>query len=154
MMNAKRRKILAVASAGGHWVQLSRLYPLFKEHDVQFVTTMKGSAAPVQGMTVTIVKDASRQDKLGLLMLTAQLVSLLVRHRPQIVISTGAAPGYLALRLGKVFGARTIWIDSIANVEELSLSGKMASGCADLWLTQWPHLLKRYDKLQFKGAVL
>ena len=35
-----------------------------------------------------------------------------------MVISTGAAPGYFAMRFAKWLGRRTIWIDSIANVEQ------------------------------------
>ena len=69
-----------------------------------------------------------------------QILWILLRTRPHIVVSTGAAPGYFAVRLGKLLGARTIWIDSIANVEKLSLSGQRIGRHADLWLTQWPHL--------------
>ena len=60
--------------------------------------------------------------------------------RPDVVISTGAAPGYFALRLGKMLRAQTIWLDSLANVETLSQAGEMAGPYADLWLTQWPEL--------------
>jgi len=37
-----------------------------------------------------------------------------------VIVSTGAAPGYFAIVLGRLFGARTIWIDSMANIENLS----------------------------------
>jgi hypothetical protein len=63
-----------------------------------------------------------------------------VRTRPDVVVSTGAAPGYFALRIGKILGARTVWIDSIANAEALSRTGTLVRPWADLWLTQWPHL--------------
>jgi hypothetical protein len=56
------------------------------------------------------------------------------------VVSTGAAPGYVALRIAHVLRAQTIWLDSIANIAELSLSGAKVGRYADLWLTQWPHL--------------
>jgi hypothetical protein len=75
------------------------------------------------------------------------------RERPDVVISTGAAPGYIAIRLGRLLGARTMWIDSIANVEEMSLSGSKALRCAGLCLTQWEHLA-RPDGPHYKGAVL
>jgi hypothetical protein len=39
-----------------------------------------------------------------------------------------------------MLGARTVWLDSIANVEILSRAGRLAGPIADLWLTQWPHL--------------
>jgi hypothetical protein len=69
------------------------------------------------------------------------------------VISTGAAPGYFALRFGKLIRARTIWLDSIANAEELSTAGKKVQRYADLWLTQWTHLATTAGP-RFGGAVL
>ena len=66
---------------------------------------------------------------------------------------TGAAAGFLMCFWGKIFGAKVIWIDSIANVDELSMAGQMAGKFADLWLTQWPHLA-RADGPEYAGAVL
>ena len=57
-----------------------------------------------------------------------------------LTITTGVAPGYFAVRIGKWLGARVVWVDSVANAEELSLSGHKAGSFVDLWLTQWPHL--------------
>jgi hypothetical protein len=79
----------------------------------------------------------------------------MIKHRPDVVISTGAASGYFALRIGKLFGAKTIWLDSIANAEELSLSGAKVQKHADLWLTQWEHLANPQEGgPEYKGAVL
>ena len=71
---------------------------------------------------------------------------------PGVVVSTGAAPGYLAIRFARMLGARTVWIDSIANVEELSMSGRDGQRDADLCLTQWPHLAG--GPVRYLGAVL
>jgi len=147
-------RILAVASAGGHWVQLSRLAPAFEGGRVHFVTTMKGTDAPLPGAKLTVVADASRTDKLALTLLVLQLTWVILVERPNVVVTTGAAPGLLALHIGKILGARTVWIDSIANVDQISLSGSLASRCADLWLTQWPHLASTHERLQYRGAVL
>ncbi len=68
------------------------------------------------------------------------VVALVVRVRPRVIVSTGAAPGFFALRIGSLIGAKTLWVDSFANAEELSLSGRKASKFADLALTQWKHL--------------
>jgi hypothetical protein len=81
------------------------------------------------------------------------VVGLLIRVRPDVVVSTGAALGYFAVRFGRWFGARTIWVDSVANAEELSMSGQMAGRHADLWLTQWPHLAREQGPA-FLGSVL
>jgi hypothetical protein len=77
---------------------------------------------------------------------------VVLRERPTVVVSTGAAPGYLAIRCARLLGARTVWIDSVANVEELSMSGRLASTTVDLCLTQWPHLAK--GRVRYMGAVL
>jgi hypothetical protein len=69
------------------------------------------------------------------------------------VITTGAAPGYFAVRIGKLLGARVVWVDSIANAEELSLSGQKAGSFVDLWLTQWPQLARECGPKHF-GNVL
>ena len=70
-----------------------------------------------------------------------------------MVISTGAAPGYFAVRIGRMLGARTLFLDSIANAEELSLSANLARRHCDLVLTQWPHLAEQ-DGPQYRGSVL
>jgi UDP-N-acetylglucosamine:LPS N-acetylglucosamine transferase len=81
------------------------------------------------------------------------LFKIIRYERPNFIISTGAAPGVIALAVGKLFGARTIWLDSIANTEKLSLSGKIAGKFVDLWLTQWEHLSSDRGP-KFWGSVL
>ena len=70
-----------------------------------------------------------------------------------MIITTGAAPGFLALVIGRVMGCRTCWIDSIANIEELSLSGRKARRWSTLWLTQWKHLA-RSEGPRYVGNVI
>lgn len=99
------------------------------------------------------VTGANRWQKVRLLWSLCQIVFILLRARPDVLITTGAAPGFFALRFARLLGVRTIWVDSIANAEELSLSGQMAGPHADLWLTQWEHLA-RPDGPAYHGAVL
>lgn len=156
------KKILAVASTGGHWVQLLRLREAWKGLDVTYVTTDPGVRPVLEQMAraageppprLLIIEEGNRWQKRRLLRQVLQLAGIMLRIRPDAVISTGAAPGYFALRLGRLVGARTIWIDSIANADELSLSGQKVGRYADLWLTQWPHLA-RDDGPRYLGSVL
>lgn len=134
-------------------MQLLRLRPAFEGCDVVFATAKEGYRADVGGSPFHVIVDANRSNKIGLLKSAWSIFSLLRRERPDVVISTGAAPGFFALKLGKLMGIRTIWVDSIANAEELSMSGAKAGSCADLWLTQWPHLASDGGP-QWKGNVL
>jgi exopolysaccharide biosynthesis glucuronosyltransferase PssD len=152
MTRTRPQRILAVASSGGHWVQLSRLAPAFEGHDVAYLTTdpqHRENAAPARFYSVV---DANRWEKFKLARSAVKILFVLLREHPDVVVSTGAAPGYLALRLASLMGARTVWIDSVANVDELSMSGRMASAKADLCLTQWPHLAG--GRIGYEGTVL
>jgi UDP-N-acetylglucosamine:LPS N-acetylglucosamine transferase len=152
MDGSRQQRILAVASSGGHWVQLRRLAPAFEGQDVTYLTTHRGHRAEVGQAPFYAVNDANLWNKLALVRCALKIFWVLLRVRPSVVVSTGAAPGYLAIRCARLLGARTVWIDSIANVEELSMSGRMASATADLCLTQWPHLARGH--IRYIGAVL
>ena len=152
-MREQRKHILAVASGGGHWIQLCRLEPVFAGHRTSYVSTQSGYRSDVGDARFYTVPNASRWNKVGVILLALRMLWILIRVRPQVVISTGAAPGYFALRFGKLLGARTVWLDSLANVEEMSHSGQRVRRFADLWLTQWEHLAGP-DGPQFAGAVL
>jgi hypothetical protein len=147
-------KILALSSGGGHWVQMLRLRPAFEGCEVVFATVKEGYREDVADAEFRVVPDSNRWNKFALVKTALAILLLLWRERPDVVISTGAAPGYFAIRLGGLMGARTVWVDSVANAEELSLSGEKAGGCADLWLTQWPHLAEGDKRLRYLGSVL
>jgi exopolysaccharide biosynthesis glucuronosyltransferase PssD len=146
-------KVLAVASSGGHWVQLRRVIPAFANSEVVYVTVLESYRSQVPENKFYSVNDATRWNKLALIRLALKLAWIILKEKPSVVISTGAAPGYFAILLGRWFGARTIWIDSMANIEELSMSGSRAGRYADLWLTQWPHLAKA-EGPHYGGSVL
>lgn len=154
MANKERKtRILAVSSGGGHWIQLLRLRPAFADKEVTFASVGGGGAADVAPARYHAIPDANRAQKLKLIWLLVRLGWLVLRLRPDVVISTGAAPGYFAVRMGRMLGARTLFLDSIANAEELSLSAHLARRHCDLVLTQWPSLAER-DGPQYRGSVL
>src|SRR3954453_21539602 len=115
MGESDRHRILAVASVGGHWIQLGRLSEAFVDSDTLYVTTVAGETAPSGDRPVATITDASRNEPWRIILATFQLALLMLRFRPEAVITTGAAPGYVALRLAKLRGCRTVWLDSIAN---------------------------------------
>lgn len=149
----RQRRVLAIASGGGHWVQLLRLRPAFEGHRVAYVTVRETYRSDIGDARFHVVNDATRWDKIGLVKMALKLAWILVRERPHVIVSTGAAPGYFAIRFGRLLGARTVWLDSIANIEEISMTGRLVGKHADLWLTQWQHLASP-DGPKCEGAVL
>lgn len=141
MSRSRKPRVLAVASGGGHFVQLRRMRPAWAHCEVHYLSTLADYARELEpGARLHLVNDANRWDKIGVARMAMRVAWTLVKLRPDVIVSTGAAAGYFALRFGKMMGARTIWVDSIANAEELSLTGRMVEKYADLWLTQWPDL--------------
>lgn len=158
----KRPSVLAIASKGGHWVQLLRLRPAWDGCVVSYVSTDGGYQGEVlrdaqeraqPEPAFYSVPDANRWSKLALLRQFFAVIRILLAVRPDVIVTTGASPGFFAIFLGRFIGARTIWIDSIANADELSLSGQKAGRFASLWLTQWEHLAKPNGPFH-QGGVL
>lgn len=147
-------KVLVATSAGGHWVQMRRLLPAFAGCELLFAGTADRLDADLGPASYTRLRNVSRSDPLGFLVVAWQLARLVRRERPAAVVTTGAAPGLVALAAAKLLaGSRTVWIDSIANSERMSLSGRLARPVADLRLVQWPHLA-RPGGPEHWGAVL
>ena len=85
-MARARRRILAVSSGGGHWVQLNRVIPAFEGHQLAFVTVDPAYRSDVGAHRFYTVRDATRWSRVGLLIMALQLLWILVRERPDVVI--------------------------------------------------------------------
>jgi UDP-N-acetylglucosamine:LPS N-acetylglucosamine transferase len=149
----KPRRVLAVASGGGHWVQLMRLRPAFAGAEVHYATVDRSAADMVAPAPVHLYPDANKDTKLRLMLTALKLAVIVLRVRPHVVVSTGAAGGYLAIRIARLLGARTMFLDSIANTRQLSVSARLAQRAADLVLSQWPAVAKA-NGAEYRGAVL
>jgi UDP-N-acetylglucosamine:LPS N-acetylglucosamine transferase len=153
-MKNQPRRILAIASGGGHWVELMRLKPAFEGLDVAYASVFAASAGDVPGHRFYSFDDVSRFRKARIVSVFWQITRIVLRERPSVVITTGSFPALMALGVARtLLGARTIWIDSVANCQALSTSGRLARRVADIWLTQWPHLTTP-DGPEHWGAVL
>lgn len=149
-----QKRLLLIASGGGHWIELTRLAEAFRDCHCEFVSTAPNLIAPVGERPVIKVTDGSRDTLRALVSSCFQLWRIIRSRRPDVVISTGAAPGAIALYIAKLHGIRTIWIDSVANSDQLSLSGRAVRPVVDLCLTQWPNLASREAGIRYFGRVL
>ena len=146
-------KLLAISSGGGHWVQLLRLRPAFVGCRVLYATVANEYRSDVVGEQFQMIPDANRWRKFALLRSAVAVLIVILRFNPDVVVTTGAAPGYLGALIGKMLGSRVIWVDSAANVEKISLSGRLAALFVDLCLTQWQHLERPNGPLYY-GSVI
>jgi UDP-N-acetylglucosamine:LPS N-acetylglucosamine transferase len=150
---SKRPVVLAVSSGGGHWVQMCRLAPAFAGAEVHYATTDASAAEVIGSQRLHVYPDANKDTPLRLALCVLRLAWIVFRLRPQIVVSTGAAGGFLAIRLARLIGARTMFIDSIANARELSISARLSLGVADRVLSQWPGVAA-ITGAEYRGALI
>lgn len=135
--------------------QLLRLAECWDGHETFCVTTTEVVRDKLRRFgEVYVVGECNREYPLRFLKVLMRCIKVTLVQRPDVVISTGAAAGCIMCFLGKLRGAKIIWLDSITNVERMSLSGRMVRYVADLCLVQWPELVDKYRVVEYEGSVI
>jgi len=158
---ARPLKLAVGASAGGHANELLILLDAARQvWPVQpsvFVTTMDITAQGFakRGMEpVHVIGEADRRKPLQALLVLWRALRVAWRERPDVVVTTGSMPLAVFCIWAKLLGAKIVWIDSVAQVETMSVSGRVMRRIADLCLVQWPELVARYPGVEYVGEVL
>lgn len=154
-MPDKKMKICLAASAGGHLTQLLKLAKSWNDYDAFFVTTSEVVQEKLSNQgTVYVVGESNRQHPLKVFKVLIRCIRIILNEKPDVIISTGAAVGCITCVLGKIMGAKIIWVDSITNIEKLSLSGRLIRPIADLFLAQWQQLARQYQNVKYAGRII
>lgn len=149
-------KICYVASSGGHWEELMCLKELFERYDSFYITESGGQAAESQLYPIYTVPQINRKEK-GFVLHFGKIVKEALRifskEKPDIVITTGALIAFPFCLIGKIKGAKIIYIESFARICEPSLTGRLCYFFADLFLVQWKELMTKYPKAKYVGGI-
>lgn len=154
------KKVLFIASTGGHLSELLQLKDSFKKYDFNIITEKTASTEDLRykyngrvNFLVFGTKDHkfSYVFKLGYNILKSIL--LYFKIRPQYIVTTGTHTAVPMCYIGKLFGSKVIFIETFANSETKTLSGKIIYPIADLFIVQWESMLKLYPKAVCKGWI-
>ena len=141
-------KVLFCSSPGGHWVQLQRVAELLTCKESLFI-----KANPIgQAESGTGLEDFSIRELWRGVRQFPRARRIVKEYSPDIVLSTGAAPGLLLLLAARLSGCQCIWVDSVANSRRLSLSGRAACLFCQHVLTQWPELAR--GRVRYLGRLI
>ncbi len=148
------RSCVATASAGGHMVELLQLLNYLDFPQVEhFISTHELQRISLEKRaTTSIVGECNRKTPFRMIKVFFQTAKLAKKLKPKVVISTGALPSAFFCYHAHRKGADIIWIDSIANVRELSMSGRFVKKFATASFTQWENLAD--EKTLYKGSLL
>ncbi len=151
----RKLKICVAASAGGHMSQLLKLAESWEGRQTFYMTTLSSIwSVQEKQARVYVVGECNREHLVRVIVVLFKCMRVILRERPDVVISTGAAVGCIVCFLGKLLGAKIVWIDSITNVDQISLSGRMVRHIADLFLVQWPELVEKYKNVEYVGEIV
>ncbi|MFM6932087.1 MAG: glucuronosyltransferase [Novosphingobium sp.] len=151
--DAAKGRVLCVSSGGGHWQQLTALRSAWEGRDTCYACT-----TPINDETLGIsnfaqIPDCNRNTVQKIFLSIPSYIRVFRQFKPATIVSTGALPGLFFIVMGKLTGATTVWVESIANSERLSLSGTVASYIVDRFFVQAEHLADGKRRI-YAGSVL
>ena len=56
--------------------------------------------------------------------------------------------------IGKLFKAKIIYIETLAKIDSLSITGKNVYKIADKFYVQWKSLADKYEKAEYIGRLM
>lgn len=145
---------LLVASSGGHLLELSKLkdgWPPGDRHWVTFDTV--DARSMLAGENVSYAAHPTNRNLPNLLRNVVLAARLLRSLRPYAVLTTGAGVAVPFCWLGRLLGARVVYIESFARIDGPSLTGRLVHPVATDFFVQWPAVQQHFRKAQFKGAL-
>ncbi len=150
----KNIKVCLVGSSGGHLTHLYMLKPFWKDMDRFWVTFDKTDAN-------SILKDEkvyhcyfpTNRNIKNLLKNTILAIKVLHKEKPNLIISSGAAVAVPFFWLGKLRGAKTIYIEVFDRIDKPTLTGKLVYPVTDKFIVQWDEMKKVYPKSENLGSI-
>lgn len=152
---ARERPILLVASNGGHLLQLVQLKDAWDRSRRIWVTFDKpDSRSLLAGEEVIYAFHPTNRNLLNLLRNLALALRVVWRLRPAAVVSTGAGVAVPFCYVARGAGARVVYIESFSRIEQPSLTGRLVHPVAHRFFVQWPELVSRFPKAEYRGSLL
>lgn len=147
-------KVCLVGSSGGHLTHLYMLKPIWENKERFWVTFNKTDAN-------SILKDEkvyhcffpTNRNLVNLIRNTFLAIKLLHKEKPDLIISSGAAVAVPFFYLGKLCGAKTVYIEVFDRIDKPTLTGKLVYPVTDKFIVQWDEMKKIYPKSINLGSI-
>ena len=150
------RKICFTASSGGHLEEISRLKEIERNYDSFLLTEENHFCELKFCRKVYYTKQLRRHEiwfPVRYLILFIRSFCILLKEKPDCIISTGALVTFPICLLGKILGKKIIYIESFARVDRISTTGRWMEKIADLFIVQWEELLQFIPDAVYGGSL-
>ena len=144
-----------MASSGGHLAELLELAGEYQRESRHWVTFDRPDARLLlAGESLDYAYSPTNRHVGNLIRNTFLAFGLVARLRPDAVITTGAGVGVPFVYAARALGKRAIYVESLARINRLSLSGRLVYPVASHFFVQWPELADRHRKCRYLGAIV
>ena len=157
-------RICLECAEGGHLDEMLSVIDAFEGHDVFFVTTRAETTEDLWKIAKVYYAREQYNVKHRVFIIPIELFymvkllfscsKILLKEKPQVIVSTSGGSTIPLCYLGKFFGVKIIYIESMARINQPSGTGRIIHPIADLFLVQWESMLKFYRKAKYWGRVI
>lgn len=131
-------RILLVASPGGHLLQMLALEPAWSGLRRTWVTLRRPDAIDLLADEDVVFAHGPTVRNIPNLLRNLWLAwGTIRRDRPNVILSTGAALAVPFFVVGRLFGVRLVYVESLTRVNELALSGRLVYPLTNTFFVQW-----------------
>ena len=149
-----------ISSTGGHLDELMQLKPMFKKYNYHLITEKDKSTESLKekyGKKVSYLVYGTRKQLFKYIFIfiynIIKSLMLYIKHRPQFIITTGTHTAVPICYIGKIFGSKIIYIETFANIDKKTLTGRLIYPIANLFIVQWEEMVKLYPKAKLGGSI-
>ena len=147
-------KICLVGSSGGHLTHLYMLNPFWEGKDRFWVTFDKEDARSLlEGERFYPCYYPTNRSLKALIKNTKIAWRVLRKEKPDLIVSSGAAVAVPFFYLGKMMGAKTVYIEVFDRIDKPTMTGKMVYPVADRFIVQWDEQKQVYPKAVNLGSI-
>ena len=147
-------KVCLVGSSGGHLTHLYMLKPFWENKERFWVTFDKEDARSLLENEKMYSCYFPTNRSLKALAINTKLAwQVLRKEKPDLIISSGAAVAVPFFYLGKILGAKLIYIEVFDRIDKPTMSGKLVYPIVDKMIVEWEEMNKVYPKAINLGSI-
>ena len=147
-------KLLLVCNPGGHFSTMMGLKSFWSDYQREWVTYSNFDTQKLKEKEKVYWVEMQEARMLGKACINFFKALVILRQsQPDLVVSTGASLAVPFILASKLYGIKTVFIESISRSKVLSLSGRLVYNLVDEFYVQWPECVERYPKAQYKGVI-
>lgn len=154
------KKVLFISSTGGHLNELLQLEKLIDKYDSYIITEKTKSTKSLKeeyndkiNYLIYGTKHKPFSYIFKLIFNCIKSLYLYLVIKPDIIITTGAHTAGPMCLVGKIFGSKIIYIETFANINTRTITGRILYKFADLFIVQWKSMLKLYPDAIYGGWI-